>query len=371
MTLIEQLKTIPDPRGQRGKRHPLWLTLFIALLGSLCGYQGYRPLAAFCAKHRQTFLSLLNLDPQTVELPSYSTFRRVFQLVDAQAWVNVFNVWAIGHAPEWVGQLWSIDGKSIRCTSVGGNTSQQNFASLVSIYGTEAGVVQLELMYNAQISEVEVAKRLLKRVTRNADLAQSLPGGFSLDALHAKADTLSILAASRCHYVVSLKANQKTLFLQAQQQVETTVALSEATHQEQNHGRQTQRHVRVYAAPAELDKRWHACEITRIIWVKRDGIRDGQPFVQEHFYISNWALDAAAFLDVIRQHWQIENGLHWVKDVTLKEDDPPRRGGYAPISWAVIHSFLITAIRRLGCRTIPDGMRELANQVHDVFRLLT
>ena len=182
MTLIEQLKTILDPRGKRGQRHPLWLTLFVSLLGSLCGYQGYRPLAKFCLKHRQTILSLLDLDPTQVALPSYSTFRRVFQLVDAQAWVNAFNVWAIGHAPELAGQLWSIDGKSIKCTSVGGNTSQQDFATLVSVYGTEAGVVQLELMYNAQTSEVEVAKRLLNRVTRNPSLSQSLPGGFSWDA---------------------------------------------------------------------------------------------------------------------------------------------------------------------------------------------
>ena len=42
-----------------------------------------------------------------------------------------------------------------------------------------------------------------------------------------------------------------------------------------------------------------------------------------------------------------------------------------PINWAVFNSFLITLIRRLGCRTIPDGIRELTNQVEDVFRLLT
>lgn len=83
MTLIEQLKTIPDPRGKNGQRHPLWLVLFIALLGSLCGYWGYRPLAQFCVKHRQTFLPLLALNPNRVGLPSYSTFRRVFQVVEA------------------------------------------------------------------------------------------------------------------------------------------------------------------------------------------------------------------------------------------------------------------------------------------------
>ena len=370
MTLIEQLKTTPDPRGKRGERHPLWLLLFVSLLGSLCGYWGYRPLAKFCKKHRKTFLKLLTLDSVQVILPSYSTFRRIFQLVNAQDWVDAFNVWAIAHAPEFAGKLWSIDGKSIRCTSVGGNTSDQDFAMLVSVYGQKAGVVQMELMYNAKINEVAVAQRLIKRVTGNANLAKSLPGGFSLDALHSRTETLSLLASRHRHYIVGLKRNQKNLYQQAERLTFTTVPLSEATHVEQKHGRQTRRTVRVYAAP-ELPKRWDSSSITRIISVTREGTRKGKPFFHEHFYLSNWDLDASNFLEEIRQHWQIENGLHWVKDVTLKEDYPPRRGGYAPINWAVFNSFLITLIRRLGCRTIPDGIRELTNQVEDVFRLLT
>jgi predicted transposase YbfD/YdcC len=371
MTLIEQLKTIPDPRGKQGRRHPLWLVLFISLLGSLCGYQGYRPLATFCQTYHHTIVSLLNLDPDQVVLPSYSTFRRIFQQVDAQAWVNAFNVWAIRHAPEFAGKLWSIDGKSIKCTCVGGNTSAQDFATLVSVYGQEVGVVQLELMYNAKISETHVAQDLLKRLTRNATLAQSLPDGFSLDALHTRTDTLSLLDSSHCHYIVGLKKNQKKLYHQAQQILETTAPLSQSEQSENRHGRQTQRSVRVYAAPLDLHKRWNSAGITRIVWVKRQGFRNGKPFLHEHFYLSNWNLDAAEFSELIRAHWQIENGLHWVKDVTLQEDHPPRRGGYAPINWAIFNSFLITVIRRLGCRTIPDGMRKLTNQVHDVFRWLT
>lgn len=81
----------------------------------------------------------------------------MFQWVDSQVWVDTFNVWAILHAPALAGLLWSIDGKSIKCTSVGGNSSDQDFACLVSVYGQTADMVRLELMYNAQESEIEVA----------------------------------------------------------------------------------------------------------------------------------------------------------------------------------------------------------------------
>lgn len=127
----------------------------------------------------------------------------------------------------------------------------------------------------------------------------------------------------------------------------------------------------VYAAPPDLPQRWATAGITRIIWVNRQGLRAGKPFQEAHCYLSNLTLDATAFLALTRSHWQIENGLHWVKDVTLDEDYPPRRGGYAPISWTVFNSFLITLARRLGCRTLPACMRALANQVHQVFRWLT
>lgn len=371
MTLIEQLKTIPDPRKRRGQRYALWLVMFLSLLGSLCGYYGYRPLAKFVQKHHSLICHLLALSPDTKLMPSFSTFRRVFEQVEAQAWVDSFNAWVLTHAPELAGQLLSIDGKSIRCTSTGGNTHEQNFASLVSVYGSSVGVVQLALLDNAKVSEIAIAKQLLTTVHQAPTLAQSLNLGFSLDALHAQVDTLNLLQKQHQHYIVGLKANQKNLYRQMQNLLVTADPLTQTTQApERTHGRQVQRTVWVFAAP-DLPQRWTNAGITRIIWVKRSGNRAGKPVEEMHCYLSNWNLDATEFLHRIRAHWQIENGLHWVKDVTLNEDYPPRRGGFAPISWAVINSFLITLARRLNHRTLPDCIRDLTNQVEQVFDWLT
>ncbi|MBD2097912.1 transposase family protein [Trichocoleus sp. FACHB-591] len=138
MSLITQLKTIPDPRGQRGKRYPLWLLMFLALLGSLCSYWGYRPLAKFCSKHQSALAPLLESDLQTPLLPSSSTFRRLFLLIEAQAWVDAFNVWALSHAPEWAELDWAIDGKSIRCTSSGDKLPRRTLLAWCRCMGKEA-----------------------------------------------------------------------------------------------------------------------------------------------------------------------------------------------------------------------------------------
>jgi hypothetical protein len=132
-----------------------------------------------------------------------------------------------------------------------------------------------------------------------------------------------------------------------------------------------QRTVWVYAVPQDLPKRWANAGITRVIWVKRTGTRGDKPFEEMHCYVSNWNLDATGFLHRIRAHWQIENSLHWVEEVTLQEDHPPRRSGFAPIGWAVFNSFLITLARCLNYRTLPDCIRDLAHQVEQVFGWLT
>jgi predicted transposase YbfD/YdcC len=370
MSLIAQLKTISDPRNSRGRRHPLWLLMFLSLLGSFCGYWGYRPLACFAQEHHATWCELLGLDPLTTKAPSYSTFRLLFIRLEAGSWVMSFNCWAMTHPAAVLGQL-STDGKSIKCTSTGGQSPHQDFASLVSVYSQEAGVVQLALMFNKKDSEITVAQGLLERVATTDAFASDAPLCFSLDALHTQVATLALLEHHQCHYLMGLKGNQPKLYASAQTLLQQATPLSVESELDTSHGRTLERTVKVYELLSALPERWARSGVQRIVWVLRQGMRQGRTVSQWHAYLTNWCADAATFMGLIRNHWQIENGLHWVKDVTFEEDYPPRRGGQAPIAWAVLNSFMITLARRIGARTVPDAMRKLANQVHTIFHWLT
>jgi hypothetical protein len=90
LNLIEQLKQIPDYRKSKGRRHALWLVLVLVLLGTLCGYRGYRPLADFSHQHWHNLCELLE-QPVSTRIPSYSTFRRVLQQVDFEPILALFN----------------------------------------------------------------------------------------------------------------------------------------------------------------------------------------------------------------------------------------------------------------------------------------
>jgi hypothetical protein len=93
-------------------------------------------------------------------------------------------------------------------------------------------------------------------------------------------------------------------------------------------------------------------------------------FHEVHYYLSSKDWSANEFSDAIRGHWLIENRLHWVKDVTLNEDNCIHRGGNAPANWAMVRQFLVSLARMFGKNTLPQALRFMANQIENVSELL-
>ncbi|MBD2329005.1 ISAs1 family transposase [Alkalinema sp. FACHB-956] len=180
--------------------------------------------------------------------------------------------------------------------------------------------------------------------------------------------TVQHITEQQQHYLIGLKANQPTLYRTVQRLRKRGNCLSQAHQVDLTHNRQVQRQVSVYAAPMQLKRQWAGLEC--LIWVERSGVREGKPFHEQSGYISSLCLSAERFLTQIQQHWGIENRLHWVRDV-LFEEDSARPGGNAPITWAILNCFVISIVRQLAYRTIPQGIRALTNQLHKVYSILT
>lgn len=180
--------------------------------------------------------------------------------------------------------------------------------------------------------------------------------------------TVEHIVEQQQHYLIALKANQPTLCRTLEQLQQTTACSSQIQRVDTSHNRHVHRRVSVYPAPSKLRCHWKGLKC--LIWVERWGMREGQFFEEHSGYISNLELDAAQFLQHIQQHWTIENRLHWVRDVTF-EEDKARPGGTAPVLWAILNCFLITIVRQLSFRTIPQGVRALTNQLKQVYAILT
>jgi hypothetical protein len=165
MNLIEAIKAVPDYRQRRGIRHSLSLILTIILLGSCTGYWGYKPLVDFTKNHRSTLIKLFSLPP-ALRFLCDSTLRNIIHLLDFEVLAVLFNVWSQQTLLINLGELMAVDGKSIKNISIGGNSSYQNFVSMVSVYSHERGwVVRHKVMENLHQSEIEVVEELIKELS--------------------------------------------------------------------------------------------------------------------------------------------------------------------------------------------------------------
>ena len=167
-------------------------------------------------------------------------------------------------------------------------------------------------------------------------------------------------------YVIAVKANQPNLFEHLHQQFEQQIPQSVDTEIEQTRDRQTQRTVSVLDKVDDIDPAWSG--VQRLVRVERSGTRAGQPYNETMFYLSSLTLDAVGFAERIRQHWHIENRLHWPKDVVLAEDTAPVCDGYALVNFAIVRTIAVNLFRQAGFGSITKAIRRCA---HDISRLFS
>jgi predicted transposase YbfD/YdcC len=360
MNLIEQLKQIPDPRSRYGQRYPLWILLLLALLGSLCGYRGYRPLAAFCRKNGDEIQRVLALDI-AIPTPCMSTFRRLLMQVSDQALAAVFHQWCLTFMRPSPGSWVGGDGKSIRCTR---NANGANYMSTVTLFTHGSGwVIAFALMENAKASEIGVIRDCIKDYADIPELT------FTLDALHCQKATVAQIVAQQQHYLVAVKGNQKKLYRVLTDWVASQPPIDLDEADDLSHGRSVTRTVATFLMPPDLQAEWPNSQ--QVVQVTRAGVRDGESFCHQSLYLTDHSLSARDLQPRVQGHWESENRLHWVRDVTFLEDDSPRLGGRAPVNWAILNCWLINLCRGLGCTTIPEGVRDLTNRIGKVFELLS
>lgn len=180
--------------------------------------------------------------------------------------------------------------------------------------------------------------------------------------------TVDDIIRSGNDYVIGLKANQPNLLAAAEQIAREQRPLDQCTQSDKSHGRMVHRTCKVYKAPPQLRKEWPG--LKRIVVVRRWGKRGTKPYEETSYYISSLKKGAAVFNTGIRQHWAIENKLHWVKDVDFGEDKSRIRSGNAPAIMSIIRNIVINILREKGFQSIAQGKRMFAHDFNRIWELL-
>lgn len=179
----------------------------------------------------------------------------------------------------------------------------------------------------------------------------------------------ALLCERGADYLIGLKKNQPTLHAAAEHLVASHAPESVWEEEERTRDRHTLRTVCVFSVPATKPfSLWTG--LRSIIRVERTGRRGKEPYHEIAFFISSHVAPAEAFARIVRGHWQVENGLHWVKDVVLRDDACTTKAGYAPENLSLLRSLAITLYRLHGHYSITKALRRFAHDTPSLIRFL-
>jgi predicted transposase YbfD/YdcC len=353
--LVDLLDQIPDPRKKRGRRHSMAGLLAVGIAAVIAGSRSFAAIGQWAADAgAQTLLALGARRGAAEE----STFRRAFAAIDADRLDTVLGAWLWTRTAQVTGRLViAIDGKTVRGARTKSTTAPHLVAALAHGIGTVLGQVAVA----AKSNEIPAVRDLLKAFT---DLAGAV---ITLDAMHTQTDTAALIIARDAHYVMTVKANMPTLYSRLKKlpwaDVPATTTLATGR------GRRIRRTIKVAAVPDWIEFEGAA----QVAQLRRTVTIDGKQTIEVVYLITsagNHLAPPTVLASWIREHWHIENKLHWVRDVTYQEDKSLVRTGNAPRVMATLRSTAISLLRLAGHDNIAAANRHHARDPQRTLRLL-
>ena len=285
-----------------------------------------------------------------------STFRRAFALVSPDVLDLVLGAWLHTRAVQAGGRLViAVDGKAVR----GAKGKDGKAPHLVAALAHGIGAVLGQVAVDAKSNEIPAVRDLLKTF---ASLAGAV---ITIDALHTQSDTAQVITGRDADYVMTVKGNMPTLHRQLKKVPWARIpAVSSVSA---DHGRRVRRTVKAAIAPAWIGFAGAA----QVAQVRRTVTKKGKRTVEVVYLItSDRHADPATLAAWVRGHWEIENKLHWVRDVTYQEDKSLVRTGNAPRVMATIRSLAISLLRLDGHDNIAAANRHHARDPQRTLKLL-
>src|SRR5262245_59583333 len=341
---------LEDPRSEVNRKHPLVSVVVIAVMAVLAGASGPTAIARWAALKEEFLVSALDL-PEGV--PGKDVFRRVLMTLRPGAFRACFASWleslrAEAAAATGVEQpVLAVDGKTARRS----HDRKNGLGALhaVTVWASEFGLSLGQVACAEKSNEITAIPEVLKLV----DLEGAI---ITIDAMGAQKAIASRIIDGGGDYVLALKGNQETLhqavidYIDEQLEGELEGAQEHVTV-ETGHGREEARTYLQLPAPEGLPGYglWKA--LRTIAVVTSLCARDGKESVEVRYYISSLAPDVKRLARAVRGHWGIENGCHWILDVTYREDESRIREESLRENFAWLNRFTLSLLKQHPDRT--------------------
>jgi len=343
-SITDNFGDIQDSRVQGRCDYPLIEVITIAISAVIAGANSWVEIETFGKSKEDWLKRFLRLENG---IPSHDTFGDVFKMIDAEEFQKRFMDWIERVFTVTKGQVVAIDGKTVRRShdkSIG-----KDAIHMVSAWASANGVMLGQRKVDGKSNEITAIPELLRLLDVSGCIV-------TIDAMGCQKKIAQAIRDEKADYLLCVKDNQGNLLQDLQDwfayadQV-NFLHMHHDYHQTINkdHGRIEIRRCWAVSDPLAFEYIRHHqgwADLQTIVRIDRERRFSDHVEQETAFYISSLLPIASLILDASRQHWSVENSLHWTLDVTFREDDSRIRQDNAAQNMTLLRRLALTVIKQ-------------------------
>lgn len=372
VSLYTRFQDVQDTRKNRGKRYALATILVGMFLAKLCGEDKPSGIAEWVKLREKWLTRMLGLKRES--MPNHNTYRRILaDVIDEEEFEELAREHFKHSGEAGYHVVVSMDGKMVRGTI---DTEMSDGLCLLAVYLPGEGVTLAQVAIESKQNEISAAPNLLGYI----DLRNKVVLG---DALHTQRQISLQIGAANGNYLWVVKGNQPQLLQDLQDWFDTEITLlpgmgcppkdfRSATLTSKGHGRLE---VRTLTTSSQLNDflDWpflqQVFKLERWVTVQKTG----QTRHEIIYGITSLSAEEASpeqLLHMLRSYWGIENGLHYRRDVTLREDQTRFTKDSAAHIMSIINNIVLGIMAKTGYQSVPSARRYFAAHLEEALALL-
>ncbi len=383
----ESTSSLTDSRQQKKVTHLLSDVVGIVFFAILCGVDEWIEMEMFAYDHHKTLQKYLKLENG---IPSHDTMERVISIIKPDELqnilVDVLKAIIMRSTQEADIPLYSneelgieikdvvaIDGKETRGTgnANAADVADQRNLNELNVQSTEYGITLASKRISEKSNEIPAAQEVLKSL----DLKGCV---VTADAMNTQKDTVLAICSAHADYCLALKANQGLAYQDVKEYFSSEAILSDLRQGRLTYHKETEElsdKTIIREFYCTEDTGWFADRklwknLKSFVYEKKTIIKKWKPneeTVEERFFISSLKADAEMFSIVVRRHWHVENLLHWMLDVTFREDSLRTREKKALHNLGLIRRFTLSILKILKTYYNNISIKHIRNKLDRKF----
>lgn len=358
-SLLDHFAVIEDPREAWRVAHPLPEVLLLVVCASIASCDDFDDIAAWGKTHLSFLRRFL---PYHHGVPGARWLNILLNRVDPGLFSDCFMDWACELRPD-APDLIAIDGKTSRRSH--DRSAGKAALHLLSAFATREKLVLGQEAVAETANEITAIPLLLDRLAAAGVLAGAL---VTIDAIACNPDIAKAIIDNHADYLLAVKTNQPSLHAEIERFFADPPAAAVDVHRDldKGHGRIEERICRVsrqvewMSGERRFPGEYRFPKLAAIAMIEATVETRDKAWTETRYYITSRTVSAEQLADAVRAHWRIENSLHWVLDVTFREDLARVRKGHGAKNMAVVRHFAVNIVRTADDKLSLKTRRKLA-----------